>query len=212
MTAKRRLGRSRLYGLGAVVALLAGLAAIYATGAFVSNGDAECRGSVVTARALEPFARGEVAALRPPLRPTSMRKLAFNAPDGSTTDVGAFAGRTILLNLWATWCIPCRAEMPALAALQARKGSADFQVVALNVDVIGTERPRAFLKEVGASNLEFYADRANAIIRDRELAAAGLPRTFLIDGSGCQIGVMSGPAEWASADAEALINAAVATR
>jgi thiol-disulfide isomerase/thioredoxin len=212
VTAKPASRRWRLYGLGAVLVLVAGLAVLYATTGFLGNGVTVCAGAPATGKSLETLAKGEVAAFRAPLRPASMAKLTFSGPDGQPVKLADFAGKTVLLNLWATWCIPCRAEMPALAKLQAAKGGGDFQVVAVSLDLTGPERPKAFLKEVGADNLTFYADSTNAVLRDRDLAGSGLPQTYLLDPKGCQIGVVTGPAEWASADAAALIDAAVKTR
>src|SRR5690606_2801471 len=119
----------------------------------------------------------------------------------------------VLLNLWATWCAPCREEMPALDRLQSDLASQQFQVVAVSVDRGTTERPKAFLEEVGATNLPFYADPTMAIfntLRERG-RATGLPSTVLVNGEGCALGAMYGPADWASDDAKALIAAATAS-
>jgi len=79
-------------------------------------------------------------------------------PDGNPTTLEAFKGKTLLVNIWATWCVPCRSEMPALDRLQKAAGSDKFEVLAINVDTTRLERPKAFLEEIGVRNLKFYAD------------------------------------------------------
>ena len=116
----------------------------------------------------------------------------------------------MLLNLWATWCVPCRQEMPALDRLEARLGGPDFTVVAVNIDTAKLDRPKAFLQEVAVKNLGFYADPTADIFETLKGAgdALGLPTTVLVDKNGCGLGVMAGPAQWDSPDALALIAAA----
>jgi thiol-disulfide isomerase/thioredoxin len=120
-------------------------------------------------------------------------------------------GRTVLLNLWATWCVPCRKEMPALDALEQRLGGPKFEVVAVNIDTRDGDKPRAWLKEVGVERLAFYADPSARTFQDLKSIgrAFGMPTTLLIDGQGCEIATIAGPAEWASEDAIKLINAAL---
>jgi hypothetical protein len=108
--------------------------------------------------------------------------------------------------------VPCRAEMPALDGLEGALGSDRFQVVTVNVDQGDPERARAFLDEIGVSHLAFYADPSFAIVKDlkKRGLALGLPTTILVDGKGCRIGSVEGPAAWDSQDAKALIAAAAA--
>ena len=113
----------------------------------------------------------------------------------------------MLVNLWATWCVPCRKEMPSLAALQSEMGSKDFEVVAISVDRKGLAASSAFLKEVGATALKLYADPSTDSLD--KLQAVGLPASILIDREGREIGRLLGPAEWNSPEAKALIKAAL---
>ncbi len=206
-----------LLGLAAVAGILAGAVAVYVRESTQGNGldraaSVDCAGAVATAARLDPLVKGEVAAFRPVDKPDLVRDLAFQAPDGSETSLAAFAGKTVLVNLWATWCVPCRAEMPALDRLEGVLGSDRFSVVAVNVDQNNPERARAFLKQIGVSRLAFYADPTFAVfnaLKKRGLAL-GLPTTILVDGKGCRIGGVEGPAEWDSEDAKALIAAASA--
>jgi thiol-disulfide isomerase/thioredoxin len=134
----------------------------------------------------------------------------LNFKDGQGTDIklSQWQGRVVLLNLWATWCAPCRKEMPTLADLQKQLGSKDFEVVALSVDRKGLEASSAFLKETGADSLGLYVDATTQSLED--LQAFGLPVTLLIDRKGREIGRLLGPAEWNSVEAIALLKAAIA--
>jgi thiol-disulfide isomerase/thioredoxin len=117
----------------------------------------------------------------------------------------------VLFNLWATWCVPCRKEMPALDALQARLGGPDFEVVAVNIDTRDPEKPKRWLHEVGIGHLAYYADPAAKTFQDLKAVgkAFGMPTTLLIDREGCELAALAGPAEWASGDAVKLIEAAL---
>jgi thiol-disulfide isomerase/thioredoxin len=127
----------------------------------------------------------------------------FAKADGTTTDLSAWKGRVVLLNLWATWCGPCRREMPDLAALQKQLGGKDFEVVALSVDRKGKEASEAFLRDVGAENLAIYTDPDMQSMT--AVQAVGLPATILIDRNGKEAARRLGPAEWSSSDAVMLI-------
>ena len=120
-------------------------------------------------------------------------------------------GKTLLINIWATWCAPCREEMPTLDKLQAKLGSKDFEVVIINIDTARRERAPAFLKEIGVKNLAFYSDpKAEAFYKLKSAGkATGLPTTYLVGKDGCEIATLAGPANWASDEALALIRAAL---
>lgn len=157
-------------------------------------------------------ARGEVAGMLPPGRPQSVADLSFNGPDGHPTTLGAFAGRVALVNLWATWCAPCRAEMPALDTLQERMGGEEFEVVAVNVEGGDDTKPKKFLSDTGVDSLAYYRDNTLGFFNElkKRNLAFGLPVTLLVDRDGCLLAHMNGPAEWASPDAFNLIEVALA--
>ena len=113
----------------------------------------------------------------------------------------------MLLNLWATWCVPCRAEMPALDRLQAAKGGPGFEVVAVNVDTARLEKRAAFLDSVGVKSLARYSDPSGDAFETlrKDGKALGLPVTLVIDKDGCEIGAVEGGAKWESAEAQALV-------
>jgi thiol-disulfide isomerase/thioredoxin len=118
----------------------------------------------------------------------------------------------VLLNLWATWCVPCRKEMPALAALQQKLGGPGFEVVAVNIDTRNLDKPKAWLKEAGVTGLTYYADASARVFQELKSIgkAVGMPTSLLIDANGCEIAYLAGPAEWASDDALKLVQAALA--
>src|SRR3954466_15198858 len=141
-----------MIALAAVAAVVTG-AAIYGIGAMQRNVDPACRPSAELAKRLAPLARGEVAAINIAAEPQKLPDLAFKDAGGEPRKLADFKGRTVLLNLWATWCVPCRKEMPALDALQAKLGDDKFQVVAVNIDARDPDKPRNWLKEVGIARL-----------------------------------------------------------
>jgi thiol-disulfide isomerase/thioredoxin len=194
-------GKNRLAMIvaGCIAGLAVGLAGVYGIATLTRNagGDPACRPAVELANKVAPFARGEVAAVNVAKSPLKVPDLAFTDAAGKPTSLADFRGRTVLLNLWATWCVPCRKEMPTLDALQGELGSKDFQVVAVNIDTRDPDKPKKFLKDIGVKKLK-------AIGR-----AFGMPTTMLIDPHGCEIGTVAGPAEWASSDAAKLIEAAL---
>jgi len=205
-TAKRIRTMIALFCVAAVVTG----AAIYGIGAMQRNADPACRPSVELAKRLAPLARGEVAAVAIAAEPQMLPDLAFKDASGEPRKLSDFRGRTVLLNLWATWCVPCRKEMPALDALQTKLGGEKFQVVAINIDTRNLDKPKAWLDEVGIKGLGYFADPSAKVFQDLKAIgkAIGMPTTLLIDPQGCELGTLAGPAEWASEDAIKLIEAA----
>lgn len=153
------------------------------------------------------FATGSMAAFLVKADRPAVPDLAFKDSTGSEIKLNRWRDRVVLLNLWATWCAPCRKEMPDLNAVQKQLGSKDFEVVALSVDRKGLEASAAFLKETGADSLGLYSDETTTSLT--MLQALGLPVTLLIDRKGREIGRLLGPAEWNSTEAVALIKAAL---
>ena len=198
--------------LGGIAGVAAGLAAVYGIGAMQRNpADAACKPAAEIVKRLAPLARGEVAAVGIAADPKRLPELAFNDADGKPRKLTDFSGKTVLLNLWATWCVPCRKEMPALDALQAKLGSDKFEVVAVNIDTRNLDKPKAWLQEVGINKLGYYADPNAKVFQDLKSVgkAFGMPTTLLVDPAGCELGTLAGPAEWASDDAIRLIEAAL---
>jgi thiol-disulfide isomerase/thioredoxin len=200
--------------VGAVlVGGLIGFAGVYGIGGLKrgAGGDSACSGSVALARRIAPLAHGEVAALTMATKPLRLPDLAFEDADGNPKKLSDWRGKTVLLNLWATWCVPCRKEMPALDDLQARLGGKDFEVVAVNIDTRDPEKPKNFLKESNLTRLSYFTDQKAKVFQDLKTIgkALGMPTSILIDANGCEIANIAGPAEWASDDAIKLVKAAV---
>ena len=217
---KLKLPATRLIVLAAVAGVVAGGVAVYVSGGYSGNnpgtiaGDAgadACAAGAEAAKRIAASATGDVAAMLAADPPQSLQSLAFNDPDGKAMTLADRKGKTLLVNLWATWCAPCRAEMPALDALQQSKGGADFEVVAINVDTGDDTKPKKFLAETGVKTLAYYRDASMGVfnmLKERSLAL-GLPVTLLVDPQGCLVAAMNGPANWSGTDAAKLVDAAL---
>ena len=156
------------------------------------------------------YNRGTMTAFVMRKEPVALPDIAFKDGKGNPVTLADWRGRVVLINLWATWCAPCRKEMPSLARLQSMLGGDDFEVLAISVDRKGAEASAKFLSETGAENLALYVDETFKVARD--LKAPGLPVTILVDRQGREIGRVTGPAEWDSEDALALIGAVIEDR
>ena len=169
-----------------------------------------CLTSSSLAAAIEPFAKGDIAALQRTRKPVLLPDIRLEVAKQSQPRSN-MQGRVTLLNLWATWCVPCREEMPSLDRLQARLGGDNFEVVALNMDTRNLERVPQWLDTNGITALVRYMDPGGKAFQSlRGIGkVSGLPTTFLLDRKGCLIAEMAGPADWASEDAIALIERAI---
>lgn len=218
MTERASVSPYKILGIAAIAGVLVGALAIYVKEApsgketSLASGDvSQCTLSDAKKAKLDAAATDGVAAMRPVSEPKQFSSLAFNDSAAKPITLANFKGKTVLLNIWATWCVPCRAEMPELDALQAQSGSDKFEVVAVNVDNDGAEKAKAFLSEIGIRNLKSYGDPTMALFNDvkREGLALGLPVSLLIGPDGCLLSAMNGPAAWGGADAKKLIDTAV---
>ena len=205
--------RGTLFALAGLLGLASGAGAVYGIGGVAGNlviAAGECTAASANVEQLRPLAIGEVAAFKVEPRPVPAPDFPFKDGEGQERRVSEFKGKTILLNLWAIWCAPCRHEMPALDRLQSNLGSKAFQVVAVSIDFGGPEKPRQFLSDIGAKSLAFYQDPTGKAFHTLRAAgrAIGMPATLLLDSEGCVLGHMLGAADWSSNDAVKLILAA----
>jgi len=199
----RRLTILALAGMGILAA-----AGFYATRG--ASGNSACVAARQTAERLKPLAIGEVAAMQI-VDPAPAPNLVFFADGGTARKLTDFKGKTVLVNIWATWCIPCRQEMPALDKLAGDLDPSKFEVVPINVDQRNPDKPRAFLQEIGVKHLDYFYDQSVNVFQDLKASTKveGLPVSMLIGADGCALGVINGPADWASQDATLLVKAAL---
>jgi thiol-disulfide isomerase/thioredoxin len=164
-------------------------------------------------------ATADVAALEA-LRDGDMKKLTFHSspqpvPDtpfatweGDEARLSDYAGKHIVLNFWATWCAPCRKEMPQLSALQAELGGDAFEVVTIATGRNPPQAMQRFFEEIGVDNLPLHMDPKQALARD--MAVMGLPITVILNPEGQEIARMRGDADWSSDSAKAIVSALIA--
>ena len=211
--------------IAAGIAAIAGFATVYLSFGPHDNGRApEAGGQVAGGSGGETPKSGEAAAESPlaglnkgPMaaflvrpQPLDLPAITLATAGGESKPLADWKGKIVLLNIWATWCAPCREEMPALDKLETELGGDQFQVVAVNIDKGGPDKARSFLEETGATHLALYTDPTGKLFAS--LKTVGMPTTLLIDRDGKEIGRLVGPADWASAEAKRLIEAAIAAR
>jgi len=204
----------------ALLATVAGFVAVYVN--FGSNGnvvpkmgrpapDAGTARAPAVPVASGPFAglnRGAMSTFLVHKAPRDLPQFKFNNADGTPLTLDQWKDKVVLLNLWATWCAPCRKEMPSLDRLKAQLGGDEFDVVAISVDRGGIDKPKAFLEKIGTEHLALYHDPTGRL--GAKLKAFGMPTTLLINRKGEEIGRLIGPAEWDSDDAVKLVETAIA--
>ena len=206
---ENRKARLTLAAAGILVAALSLDAAIYVENSGNGNGvnTFQLNGMSVKTAGINPFSRGTMATFVVRKTPRDFANVEFRDSTGKKMTLKDWRGKVVLLNLWATWCAPCRYEMPALDRLQGAMGGENFEVVAVSIDRKGVAVAQAFLDEIKTKNLKLYIDKTSRIARDS--GAFGMPTTILINRDGKEVGRMIGPAEWDSNQAKALITAEI---
>jgi thiol-disulfide isomerase/thioredoxin len=142
--------------------------------------------------------------------PKPLPDIRFQDAAAKPVDLAGFRGEVVVLNLWATWCIPCRAEMPTLDRLQAKLGGADFVVVALSIDRKGMTAVESFYRKVGIAHLGKYID--SGAEATSHLGILGLPTTLLIDREGRELGRLVGPSAWDSPEMVTFLQGVIARK
>lgn len=173
----------------------------------------QCEAQVVKGQKIDAAATGLLAAVLGTGEGRGYADLGFADEAGTPTTIADFAGKRLLVNFWASWCIPCREEMPALQAIADQYNSDTFMVLPINLDVgeEGLAKARKFLEDEGLTHLPLYADSSfDAFKRlQQQAVAVGLPATLLLDEKGCELGVLQGPAAWDSNDGKAVVEALI---
>jgi thiol-disulfide isomerase/thioredoxin len=169
----------------------------------------ECIPQLAAAQKVDAAATGQLAALNGTGTGRGYSAMKFTDAAGKPATLKDFAGKTLLVNFWASWCIPCRAEMPALDKLAAEQNGDDFMVLPINLDLGsgGLDKARKFLADGGWTHLPLYADSTFDAFKQLQVnaVATGLPSSLLLDKKGCEIGVLQGPAVWDSPDGTRVI-------
>lgn len=204
----------KLAVIAAVIALAAGgvVYGIMGTGGNQAVA-AECEAGATRTAAMDEAATGELAAFVVADQVAPLIDLSFVDATNTVKTLDDWQGTVTLVNLWATWCVPCREEMPDLDNLKGLFMDQGFDVVTISLDRAEPAVPMAFLDDIGNRNLDFYHDQAGESFRALQSVglAFGLPATVLIDENGCRLGHLPGPAKWDGEDAQALIRAALPT-
>jgi thiol-disulfide isomerase/thioredoxin len=200
----------KLLAGAAIVAIAGGLYAFF-SGPDNPKEAQTCPDAGKTIAAITPFTKGQLRSFRPLDDAIDLTAITFLDGKDKKLTLADWKGRTVLLNLWATWCAPCRREMPALDRLQHDLGGDKFEVVPVSVDRGDGAKPRAFYEKTGLKDLALYTDSSGEIfdILRKHGLVLGLPTTILIDKQGCAVGALKGPAEWDADEAKKLIRAAM---
>ena len=196
--------------MAATLPAVAGFGAVYVIARSADNAAEAERKQIAQATATptsstNPLSQGEMIKFVFKREPEALGDIAFVDGTGAAKTLADFKGRVVLLNVWATWCVPCRKEMPALDRLQKDLGSDKFEVVALSVDRGGVEASRKFLDSIAVSSLKLYVDPTAKM--SSPLKIIGMPTTLLINAEGKEVGRLTGEAAWDSDDAKKLIKA-----
>lgn len=210
--------KTRIF-IGAATAIVVAIA----TAVWVSNGNnggnstamaTSCPANPAVQAALDEKAVGDLAALRITANGTRYDDISFVHENGDKVGFDAFEGNVTLVNFWATWCAPCRAEMPELDALQKEYGDKGFSVATINLDIgdDGLTKAQKFMEAENLSQLPLHRDPtfdAFNVLKKRG-AATGLPATLILGPDGCEWGILAGPAAWHGDDAKAFVDTALA--
>jgi thiol-disulfide isomerase/thioredoxin len=167
----------------------------------------ECPVQADRAAKIDFAAVGELAALSGTGKGRNYADIGFNDAEGKPLTIADFKGKKLLVNFWASWCLPCREEMPALDAIAAKFNSDDFLVLPINTGDPQLEKGKAFLAEGGFEHLPFYTNFELFKTLQQMAVITGLPGTVLLDENGCELAALPGPAEWNTPDGENVVRA-----
>ncbi|MFD1343524.1 TlpA disulfide reductase family protein [Litorisediminicola beolgyonensis] len=157
----------------------------------------------------EALRAGDMKKLNFHSEPKDAGSAGFTDFDGAELSLAEYEGKWVLLNFWATWCAPCRKEMPQLAELQERLGGDDFEVLTIATGRNPPPAMKSFFDEIGVTNLPLHRDPNSALAR--EMAVLGLPVTVILNPEGQEVARLQGDADWASEDALAVLDALMET-
>ena len=194
--------------LAAIIATVVGFVAVYASLTLSGNGE-----KISDATNKQKYQKMQGERLRAFIfhkEPKEIENFKFQDAFGETRSLSDWKGKVVLINLWATWCAPCREEMPSLDNLKKHFSNEKFDVVTISMDRGGVSKPRKFFDEERIKYLELYIDPTSRLMF--KMKAVGLPATILLDPEGREIGRMAGPAQWDSDRAIEIIQKALAPK
>ena len=204
-----------LYILAAAFAAIAGFAAV-TLGDFIARKtpltagkptEAQNTGGNLAASSSQD-GKGGMSKLVYASAPETLPEISFADDSGQTRNLADWKGKVVLLNLWATWCAPCKQEMPSLDRLQAALGGNDFAVVPVSLDRGSADGPRKYLASNKLANLPLFLDATGGLAG--KVGAIGLPASLILDRDGHEVARLLGPAEWDSSAAQDVIRAVIA--
>jgi thiol-disulfide isomerase/thioredoxin len=204
----RRISLMPLYSLVATLAAIAGFLSVILFDRL--GGDDSGQRSVITSAeaASETSLQTGLDKLVRIKTPRALADFTFSDGNGAEHKLSDFRGKVVLVNLWATWCAPCKIEMPGLNRLQGKLGGEAFTVLPISLDFGGPEKPKGFLETNKLNHLGLYQSPSTKLMQ--HFGAPGLPYTVLVDRKGREIARLAGPAEWDSPEAVALIKDVIA--
>ena len=199
------MSRSKLvYTALAAIAIIAALFAFAPTNA-VTGGISQS-----TRTTVQSLKTGDMKKLVVHPGPQAVATAPYATATGDTATLAAYKGKVVLLNFWATWCAPCRKEMPMLSELQTELGGSDFEVITIATGKNDAAAMARFFAEIGISNLPLHTDAHSAVAR--EMGVLGLPATVLIARDGTEVARLLGDADWASDSAKSILKALIAAK
>jgi thiol-disulfide isomerase/thioredoxin len=195
--------------LAAIVIAAVAIAIVVWVGNAGAPRASDCVPQPAAAKAINAAATGQLAALNGTGTGRGYADLAFTDEAGKPMRIADFAGKTLLVNFWASWCVPCRAEMPALDRLAAQQDDEHFMVLPINTGDTQPDKRKAFFDAGGWTHLPLYIDPNFAVLERLKTSgvSVGLPTSLLLDKKGCEIGVLQGPAVWDSPEGAKVIEA-----
>ncbi len=182
---------------------LAFAALLYGAISLTANAVAAVELSAADRATLKELRGGDMAKLVVHAKPRDRIAETFRDLYGNPITLADYSGKVVLLNIWATWCPPCRAEMPSLDDLAGEMEGPDFAVIALSTDRAGPGRAARFYEDLRIENLEVMHDRSGNV--SRQAGVLGLPVTLVLDREGREIARLLGDADWGSPEARAIL-------
>lgn len=191
-----------------MIAAISAAALLYGAGAITANPAFAASLSEASVAALKDMRSGEMGKLVFHSAPRDAIDIAFLDANGAETSFAAWRGKVLVVNFWATWCSPCRKEMPSLDRLRAAIAGDAIDVIAINVERRGLKKAAKFFAEMGLTSLAIHVDQEGLL--PPAIGVFGYPVTIILDREGREVARMQGDAEWDAPEAKAILARIVA--